>query len=253
MPRSHLRISSKNTVRWIESQRGAVAMSEVTRPSCRGGGDFHLTAPIDAEYHAIAVGEVSGPGGKIADLAPTVRGLLREQLRCYRSPDPTPTLLGLNAILHDELPVDHFVTLVLGILHRPSGALRLVRAGGSPPLFLTRAGEVEVLEPEGIALGLDPGPLFHKSLSEVRVIFRDGESLLLHSDGLTRACRNDGDDFGLQRLAAALSDCPREYEVEALREEILSRLSCFLGGRQPEDDVTLICLRHHPSATPPLK
>lgn len=244
MPRSPMRTSSKKCSSWNKSQGGTLTISVLTRHGRKGGSDFQLVEAIDEDYQAIAVGKVNGPSDRLGELAPRVQGLLLAQLRCYLGPDPKHTLAGLNAILLDELPVDHFVTLVLGILHRPSGALRLVRAGGSPLLLRARGSEVTVPESEGIALGLDPGLIFRKSLSEVRIVFRDGETLLLHSDGLTQAAKASGEGFGLQRLVAELNTVPENIATGTLSDTILAGWDQFLAGEEPQDDATLICLGH---------
>lgn len=244
MPRSQMRTTGRKYSSFNECQRDNLTISVLTRPGSAGGSDFQILEAIDEDYQGIAVGKVNGPSDRLGELSCRVQTLLQAQLRCYKGPDPIHTLEGLNAILLDELPFDHFVTLVLGILHQPSGAVRLVRAGGSPLLLRTRNSEVRVPESEGIALGLDTGFIFRTSLSEVRIVFRDGETLLLHSDGLTRASEAGGESFGLARLVDQMNAVNGNISTEALQESVFTQWNKFLSGEEPEEDATLICLGH---------
>jgi serine phosphatase RsbU (regulator of sigma subunit) len=68
---------------------------------------------------------------------------------------------------------------------------------------------------------------------------REGESLVLYSDGLTEAINPAGEMFGEERLDRVLAQAG---EGGPLIEIIKHELIAFMGGLDPLDDVSLITL-----------
>lgn len=174
------------------------------------GGDFYDVFPLDDNRWAFMIGDVCGRGA----IAATTTGLVRHTARAVARllPDPASVVNAVNAALLEH-PHDHgtgFVTLVYGHLHRNDDqlAIDLVRAGHVNPRVLSPDGSVQRIDPEGIILGVHPGPSF----DTLRLDLRAGQSLVLVTDGITEARSPDGslfDDDGLDRaLTAALTASP---------------------------------------------
>jgi len=222
-----------------------VRVSACNRPCGREGGDFYDLLPFDSDHLGVFIGDVSGHGPLVVPLARTTRDLMRLQARRFGVSDPASMLRSLNRDLCERLPRGTFVTSVFGILHRPSGAFRFVRAGHCPPLLLA-GGAARPLSPQGIALGLDPGPLFRDQLESERFVFRRGERLLLYTDGLTDAWHPDRGAYGRERLALSFARHSREPGEEACVSGLLLDWRHHLGDAEPEDDATVILLHGAP-------
>jgi serine phosphatase RsbU (regulator of sigma subunit) len=68
---------------------------------------------------------------------------------------------------------------------------------------------------------------------------REGESLVLYSDGLTEAINPAGEMFGEERLDHVLAQAGNgEPLIEIIKKELIA----FMGGLEPLDDVSLITL-----------
>jgi sigma-B regulation protein RsbU (phosphoserine phosphatase) len=218
-----------------------VRVSACSRPCGGAGGDFYDLLPFDRDHLGVFIGDVAGHGPLIGPVAQATRDLMRLQARRFGVGDPAAMLLSLNGALCERLPPRTFVTAVFGILNRPSGALRFVRAGHCRPLLLAD-GVVTELAPEGIALGLDPGPIFRDNLATERVVFRRGERLLLYTDGIVEGRHPQNGPFGAERLAASfIAHSDHRGEEECLGG-ILRDWRLHLAGTLPTDDVTAILL-----------
>jgi serine phosphatase RsbU (regulator of sigma subunit) len=218
-----------------------VRVSACARQCGSAGGDFYDLLPLDSEHLGVFIGDVSGHGPTVGPIADATRDLMRLQARRFAAVDPRAMILSLNRALFERLPRSTFVTALFGILHRPSGAFRFVRAGHCRPL-LFEEGEVSELAPGGIALGLDPGRLFSDSLETERVVFHSGSRLLLYTDGLVEGWHPEQGIFGPERLSTSLRNAAAEQGTEACLTRVLCDWRRHLDGTPPADDVTVILL-----------
>jgi len=69
-----------------------------------------------------------------------------------------------------------------------------------------------------------------------------GDLLVLYSDGVTEAPNTSEEQFGEERLLAAIEDCAQKSAAE-IRDEILRRVRSFIGEKEVQDDLTLVVVR----------
>ena len=106
---------------------------------------------------------------------------------------------------------------------------------GHPPALVIRAeGDVEELGETSTVVGL----FGNAELSTAATMLRAGDTLLLHTDGVTECLDSDGTEFGTERLVAILRRAGT-LTASALLEEIVSELREF-GGSEQQDDITLL-------------
>ena len=65
-----------------------------------------------------------------------------------------------------------------------------------------------------------------------------GDVVVAYSDGLTEACNDAGEEFGMQRLEAALPGL-RNLPPEDIGSAILRQVDRFLGDARLTDDLSL--------------
>jgi sigma-B regulation protein RsbU (phosphoserine phosphatase) len=92
------------------------------------------------------------------------------------------------------------------------------------------------------------GLLKNSRFRQMEISFYQGDLLVLYSDGIVEATNQTGEEFGEERLCAALARCAGATAAEA-RGEILREYRRFLNDAQPEDDVTLLVLEAKGCAT----
>jgi sigma-B regulation protein RsbU (phosphoserine phosphatase) len=193
-----------------------------------------LTGGHDDGDLFFVVGDVSGKGIAaslvMSHLNASFRSLITLGLPVQDLLDRTNQLL-----LESTIP-SHYATLVCGRARR-SGEIEICNAGHLPA-FVVRRGDVDRIESVGLPVGMFTGQSY-----EVKLLSLDkGDTLMLCTDGLTEARNGEDGEYGVDRIAALLSDfhvqCPRD-----LVDTCLADLTEFQSGVSPHDDITLMVIR----------
>jgi sigma-B regulation protein RsbU (phosphoserine phosphatase) len=95
------------------------------------------------------------------------------------------------------------------------------------------AGGIEELEVPGFVLGRMRAARF----PGVTLSLGAGDALVFYTDGVTEA-RRQGEDFGVERLRAAIGGSSAKEVAEAITREVRA-----WGGAELEDDVTLVVVK----------
>jgi sigma-B regulation protein RsbU (phosphoserine phosphatase) len=205
------------------------------------GGDFYDLFPLASGTWGMFLGDVCGKGAAAAAVTSLARYTLRAA--AVYDPDPAAALRNLNTVLgheyHGHDP--RFCTVIFGLLtpDGEQGGFRITLAsGGHPPALLLRAdGTADYLPtPGGQLIGVLPDA--HIATTTFRL--DAGDTLLLHTDGLTEAhtaIRGDryGDD-ALLDFGRALTPTTATHTVAAIRD-LLDTL-----GSGVDDDTAVLAI-----------
>jgi serine phosphatase RsbU (regulator of sigma subunit)/anti-sigma regulatory factor (Ser/Thr protein kinase) len=197
------------------------------------GGDWYDVLPLEDGSVVVSLGDVMGKGVPAA----LVMSEVRSALRAYALLDPHPdVLLPRLDRLVASLPSDQLVTLVYAVIPPTQASAVVVVAGHPPPLLVPAEGPPRyVEESQGSALGLGVG---RGGWSAAEVALREGDTLLLYSDGLVET-RGLPLDEGLRRMAS------RVEEMSARRRnprELCARLGQHLEQVESADDITALAV-----------
>ncbi|MFC9285777.1 PP2C family protein-serine/threonine phosphatase [Streptomyces sp. NPDC057052] len=155
------------------------------------GGDFYDLFPLTAGTWGFFLGDVCGKGAPAAAVTSLARYTLRAA--AVYDPDPAAVLTNLNTVMNHEYngADPRFCTVIFGLLapDPERGGFRITLAsGGHPPALLMRAdGTADYLPtPGGQLIGVLP----EAHIVTISVHLALGDTLLLHTDGLTEAHTN---------------------------------------------------------------
>ncbi len=246
---------------WAGSERTAsllelpgLAAWVYSTPSGPGeaGGDVHyLSVCPSCIVSRVALADVSGHGEAVRAIAEKLRELMRQYLTALEQGE---LMRDLNRAVQ-ELDGVHYATMVAVGWHSRRGLLVLTNAGHPPPcVFRAADAEWSWLErrgagdperaPVGVPLGLLAGADYQRNVVKPR----DGDLVVLYSDGVSEASNPAGDELGrdgLMNMVRGLD--PRSAGAFGL--ELTRALSGFRGGRAPADDETIIVLQRVAAAT----
>ncbi|MBV1938585.1 SpoIIE family protein phosphatase [Streptomyces sp. BV286] len=208
------------------------------------GGDFYDLFPLAAGTWGLFLGDVCGKGAAAAAVTSLARYTLRAA--AVYDPDPVAVLGNLNTVLnHEYSGTDpRFCTVIFGLLtpdHDRRGFHITLAGGGHPPALLMRAdGTTDYLPTPG---GQLIGALPDAQIATTSVHLDAGDTLLLHTDGLTEAHSNAGADDGerygddaLLDFARALAPTTASDTIGAIR----GLLKTF--GRGVDDDTAVLAI-----------
>ncbi len=202
------------------------------------GGDFYDLFPLGGNLVGVVMADVSGKGLKAAVQTAMVKYMLRGF--AHETPrNPGSVLAHVNGVLCGESAgFEGFVTLFFGVLDTQAGDFLYSVAGHEPPLWRDAASG-SVL-PLGGESGLPLGSIAGGDYETASRRFAPGDSVLLHTDGLSEA-RSPQNAFlgteGLQEyVAGAYGDAAGAVEA------VFSRVRAFTGDSL-RDDVAMLLLR----------
>ncbi len=197
-------------------------------------GDFYDIFPLHEGHWGIVVGDVSDKGAPAALYMAMTRALIRASAPRYHT--PASALVHVNETILAQSSYDMFLTVLYAVLDPATRTLTYANAGHNPPLVRRASGEIALLPRTGRFMGA----LENLHLAEASLTLAPGDALVIYTDGVTDALNPAGEDYGLERLMAALRN------EHAAAPELLDHLraglaACTQGAPQP-DDITLFVL-----------
>ncbi|HEX4291860.1 MAG TPA: SpoIIE family protein phosphatase [Trebonia sp.] len=222
------------TVPWLEFAAAYIGAMQWQETS----GDFYDVFPTEDGW-AIAIGDVCGKGQDAAAMTAAARHSIRALSHVHDA--PADVLNAANQVLLAGDYGERFVTASLAFV-RQRGRRVQVRLGGCGhpgPAVVRADGRVEILEADGMPLGL----FGDSQASRAEVELRAGDLLFFYTDGVTEA-RSADLAFLEDRLAdelASVAGRSAADTVHAVQELVTS----FSDG-ELRDDVTMLAVRVAP-------
>lgn len=207
-------------------------------PSAHLAGDFFQFIPISEHTFGLIMCDVMGHGVKAALVTTLIRGLLAN-LRADEL-SPAEVLAQLNerlCKLLDRPPLPRFVTAIYAVFDIQAGRMRVASAGHPWPLRQPVRGHVAPVSDAqcGPALGLIRGAAY----SDIRLGLEQGDRLLLFTDGWTEERDSRGEEYGRERMAAALAGS-RDRPPEAVLKDLAAALRKHAQTGTCSDDLCAI-------------
>ena len=210
-------------------------------PALEVGGDYYDFIEIDKGRLGVAVGDVSGKGTQAAFFMTLTKGFLRALAKISNS--PSAILSQVNKLFYENVERGVFISMVYGVFDMKRHTLTLARAGHNPVIMRkSKANRVEVVNPMGLALGLDQGATFSKSIQEVRITFRPGDLFVFYTDGFPEAMNKTLEEFGEDRLCKTVERYSHQSASEVL-EGIFAEMKEFVGKARQHDDMTIVVVK----------
>ena len=220
---------------------GGIQIATLNLPAQEVCGDYYDIIRKNDQEMAIVVADVSGKGPSAALYMAEVKGVMLSVSR--RTILPREALLEANSILGPTIDSRNFITMTYAMINEPARIMKLSRAGHNPVLHYSAVqGKIEILQSDGIGLGMGKNGAFERILNEVERKLDSGDILVFYTDGLTEAMNEINHLYGLPRLISMVLE-NKDKSTEEIKNAILSDLNGFLNRHEPQDDVTLVLLK----------
>jgi sigma-B regulation protein RsbU (phosphoserine phosphatase) len=218
-------------------QAYGVNFGAVLEPAREVGGDLYGVCAAGPERLVIFLGDVSGKG--IPASMFMVRAISLARLLAREIAEPERILARLNDELAADNPSGMFVTFLCAVFEPGSCRLTLANAGHCRPVLLS-AGESPrwAVKNLGTALGFEPGLEFERT--ELRL--RDGDALILYSDGVSEAFNPQEELYGDQRLLTDAGGLSGQGAL-AITSGLLGKVRAFASGAPQSDDIAILALK----------
>ena len=201
------------------------------KPAKGVGGDFYDYFYIDNDHLAVVIGDVSGKG------IPASLFMMRSKESIRSSSMNESDLAKVFFKVNNSLCVNNkegfFVTAFLGILNLKTYEFDFVNAGHERP-FIKNKDKYERLEAKSnFVLGIEEDFVYEPQ----KIKLKEGDSIVLYTDGLNEAINSEKEEFGYERIAASLN---KEEELKNKIDAVLKDLNEFEGNEEQFDDITIL-------------
>ena len=206
-------------------------------PAREIGGDFYDFFDFDDQRIGLVIADVSGKGIPAALFTMVTRALLKAAAK--DSPSPAECLNMVNNVLSQDNESCVFVTLFYGVLDLRTGRFLYSNGGHNAPRLRRSDGSVEELEATGnLVLAVEHGHEYN----EEEVQLAPGDGLFLYTDGISEAENELAEEFGEERLDAALASV-EDPSPEGMVSSLVKAVRTFAGEAPQSDDLTCIAAR----------
>ena len=230
-----------------------IEIGTLYRAAAQVGGDLYDFFWVSENELGIVVADVSGkgvPGSLMMTMAKTVirAKAIKADSTDHRLPaefggDPLSVIRKTNQMIYNDIKRGMFITVNYGIFNVKSLHFQFVSAGHNDTLvYNSRTKELHEYNPKGIALGLDKGSIFDMLLQDQEISLSRGDLLIQYTDGITEAMNEQRDEFGEERLNAAI----RKYAHQNANDFLVSldqEIRTFTKGFTQSDDITAVAIK----------
>jgi serine phosphatase RsbU (regulator of sigma subunit) len=213
-------------------------------PAREVGGDLYDFFRLDDDHLFFMIGDVSGKGLP-GSLFMAISKALYKSTALRRHGQVAAMMCEADAEISRDNTEGLFVTVVAGILDARSGTLEYCSAGHEPALLMPRGGRAleRLREGGGPPLCSVDGFAYTAASRSLE----PGDTLVLITDGVTEAARDDGELYGRARLEALLAGLDGAARAEEVGEAIRRDVALFTRGAEPSDDMAVLVIRFNGS------
>ena len=237
---SELRIARDIQMSMVPSvfpDREGLDMYASMTPAKEVGGDLYGYV-INGHNLYFAIGDVSGKGVPASLFMAQATRLFRTMANQGLLPAEICTHMNTE-LSGDDNVNGMFVTMFIGMLDMESGRLQFCNAGHNPPVLGggDNQGDFLQMEPNG-PIGLWPQLEYvGEELDNIK-----GRALFVYTDGLNEAEDALHNQFGDERMLAILRQT-RFNSARQVVETLFAKVEEHRAGAEPNDDLTMLCLR----------
>ena len=203
------------------------------------GGDYYDFIPIDHENLGIVVADVSGkgvPAGMIMTMARTTLRLLARG-----NPSARDSMIKVNKFMTRDIKNVMFLTILYMVLNIRTSTLQVVNCGHNP-LILWRNKNYRLVNPQGIAVGLDHGPIFERTLKEDLIQIQAGDRIVAYTDGVVESMNEYDEEFGEEAFLEIVAEHGDKTSAEFLNI-LVNALTDHQGPATQHDDITVVSFK----------
>lgn len=196
-----------------------------------GGDFFHIFVDEEGQLRFI-VGDVAGKGISAALLMAMTRTLMKAI-----NGSSAKILERANYHLYDDFTqVGAFVTAFVGSYDPESHQIMFANAGHSPVMFCPSDGETTMLEADAPPIGVLPMGI----AQDYTLKFKEGDVLVIATDGFPEAEDNQGNQFGYEAMALCVAD-NKHLDAQGIGSALMKMVSDHEAIAS--DDRTIVVLK----------
>jgi sigma-B regulation protein RsbU (phosphoserine phosphatase) len=217
-----------------------IEISSVCIPAFEVGGDYYDFIKINDNKMGIVIGDVSGKGTQASFYMTLTKGFIKAIAK--KSDSPSKVLTEMNELFYENVDRGRFISMIYAIIDLEKNEMKIARAGHNPVIVVEASGNVKLVSPRGLALGLEKGNLFKQVIENHTETLSKGKTFIFYTDGFTEAMDKNEREFGLERIIEIVNK--HSYESsKALLDILVNEVKKFIGKTHQHDDMTMVIVK----------
>ncbi len=213
-------------------------IAAIYQPCYQVGGDLYDFIRIDDHTIGISIADVIGKGIPAAMMMSMFRGTIRAYADGGYSRHTFEDIIQkLNSVALKECRDGEFITMFMCHIDVKAMKMTYCNCGHEPALHISD-GQITELDSGGLVLGIMKDTE-HKAET---IALKDGDTILLYTDGLIDAMNFDNELWGKERMLEAVADC-LSCPADQLVRNILGYRRRFVGLARQIDDTSIVAVR----------
>lgn len=205
------------------------------------GGDYYDLLQQGPTKFSLIVGDVSGKGTSAAFQMAQMKGVFHSLASQGVSPAEFNT--QANIALSNCLEKSSFITATFFNVDTEKQVIEFSRAGHCPTLmFCSSEDKTDFLKCDGMGLGIVRNSTYSKYVHSSTHNYKEGDTMLLYTDGITEAKNVEGEQFGTERLKNSFNSHAKKSPTQ-IKESIKRDLADFTGEVEIDDDYTMVIVK----------
>ena len=205
------------------------------------GGDFYDFFLIDQNHLGVVTGGVSGKGIPAALFMVVAKTIIKNQL--MTGMDIEEAMSVINTRLFESKTPGVVVQAFVGVLDTRNGNFSYVNAGQAAPLYMRKDRPFAYLEGQQMGALAETENVRYRKME---LTFRQGDRLVLCSNGVFEAQNPQGQEFGREKLRKNLNARRSKLnDLKTLVNVICDDVSAYEEAPYHQDDVTVLALAYH--------
>lgn len=217
-----------------------IDISSICIPAFEVGGDYYDFIQLSDNKLGIIIGDVSGKGTQAAFYMTLTKGFLKALAK--QTDSPAEVLTKMNELFYENVERGRFISMIYAIVDLKFKTIRIARAGHNPVIYHDTDGKINLINPNGLALGLESGNIFGKVITEYQSDLKSGKIFILYTDGFTEAVNKKREEYGLERMFE-IARLNSSLSAKELKDKLVEDVNKFIGKAPQHDDMTMVILK----------
>ncbi len=203
------------------------------------GGDIYDFITLKNGRTLMYVGDVTGhgvPAGIVSSIANALFYAYSGEI------DLKKLMANVNRVMKEKTMATMFMTLCMMEWDALRKSFRYVNAGHEPLIhYKAKERKAVLIRDKGMALGMVADILDRLTLNELQL--SAGDFVVVISDGIAECWRDKKENYGFERLVAAVERAAMNEDAVKIKDAILGSVKSFANGYPQMDDITIMVIR----------
>lgn len=216
-------------------------------PEAGFGSFFNATKGVCGDYYdiilarrdriALAIADVAGKGIQSTMVMIMLRSILH--LVTNTTKGSGVILDWINKGITGKIDMDHYATLSF-LSYSPAEHTIEYASAGHQPMLIWRAetGKIESIKQTTDPIGVERSSTY----TGMKLTVRQGDIIILYTDGLIEALNQEGRQYGIETLSQVVTE-NNSLSAKEIASEVKHNIQAFVGSASLHDDQTLVIMK----------